>query len=580
MASNFSKSTLLDLLVNKGYLSNDQLSLLIKKAEEENVTLEDVIESQNIVSEDELVKMKSEILNIPYIDLSGENISQEVFKGFPQDVDLRYKFTPFKKEGNCIYVAMVDPEDVNALEALKFISLKNGLDWKIFITAYSGFKDVMGQYSNIITEVGQALDVLKKEKSEEEGAEKITAKEIERISQEAPISKVVSVILKHAVEGGASDIHIEPTEKDLRVRYRIDGILHISLILARKISPAVVARIKVLSNLKLDEQRKPQDGRFNAVIDKRTIDFRVSTFPITGGEKVVMRILDKSVGIKHLSDLGFSENDQKILEKATERPYGTILVTGPTGSGKSTTLYAILGILNEEGVNIVTLEDPVEYFLEGANQSQIHPEIGYTFATGLRSILRQDPDVIMVGEIRDGETAELAVHAALTGHIVLSTLHTNTATGAIPRLIDMGIEPFLVTSALSVIVAQRLVRRICDHCKEEIQIPEKIKEDIKKEILNMPEQIGKEYLNEKEIKLYKGTGCKYCGQKGTKGRIVIDEILIVTAELEKMTAQKPTESQILTEAKRQGMVTMKQDGILKALQGLVNLEEVLKSVED
>lgn len=579
MEGNSLKPIISNLLVDKGYISREQLVSLAKKAESEGELLEELILKQSIISEEDLAKLKGEALGISFVDLAGCNISQEAFKGFPQEADLRYKFLPFKREDDFVHVAMVDPEDVNALEALKFISLKNGLNWKVYITTYSGFKNAINQYNDIIAEVGQALEKLKKEKSEGEKGEKITAKEIERIAQEAPISKVVSVILKHAVEGEASDIHIEPAEKDLKVRYRVDGVLHTSLVLAKKIAPAVAARIKVLSSLKLDEQRQPQDGRFSSFIDGRKIDFRVSTFPVVAGEKVVMRILDKTMGMKRLSDLGFSENDQKMLEKATERPYGTILVTGPTGSGKSTTLYAVLEILNEEGVNIVTLEDPVEYFLEGANQSQIHPEIGYTFAAGLRSILRQDPDVIMVGEIRDGETAELAVHAALTGHVVLSTLHTNTAVGAIPRLIDMGIEPFLVASALSIVVAQRLVRKICEHCKEEIQVPEEIKDRLKKEILDIPGEAGKEFLN-KEIKLYRGAGCKYCGQKGTKGRMVVSEVLLVTPELEKIAAQKPTESQIEEEARRQRMITMKQDGIIKALQGLVSLEEVLKVAED
>ncbi|MFH0969188.1 MAG: GspE/PulE family protein [Patescibacteria group bacterium] len=578
--NSFSIKTIPGVLMEKGYISEEQMNLLKKRALDDGRAIEDLVLEERIVSEEDLIKIKAETLNIPYIDLSGEMIPPEVLGEFPLEVAIQYKFIPFRKEKNSVFVAMVDPEDVSSLEALKFIALRKGFDWKIFITSPANLQEALRQYSSLTSEVGQALETLKKEREKEFGKEgAITAKEIEKIAQEAPISKVVSVILKHAVEGRASDIHIEPMENELRVRYRVDGVMFTSLILAKKIAPAIVARIKVLSNLKLDEQRKPQDGRFHAEVSGRGIDFRVSTLPIAEGEKVVMRILDKTSGVKRLSDLGFSENGQKLLNEAINKPYGTVLITGPTGSGKSTTLYAMLGMLNEIGVNIITLEDPVEYRLEGINQSQIRPEIGYTFAAGLRSILRQDPDIIMVGEIRDGETAELAVHAALTGHIVLSTLHTNSAVGAIPRLIDMGIEPFLVTSALNVVISQRLVQKICEHCKQEISVPDAIKEKIKKELEMIPGDEAKLFIG-KEIKLYKGMGCKFCSKKGTKGRIAISEILMMTPELETLTAQHPSEDQIFKEAERQGMVTIKQDGIIKALKGLVTLEEVLKTVED
>lgn len=576
---NFSVKTIASIMVEKGYISEEQLGFLMKKSKEEGKALEEIILEDGIVSDEDMVKIRAEALNIPFADLSGEQIAPEILKEFPQEVALQYKFIPFKKEKNSIFVAMVDPEDVAALEALKFIALRKGLDWKIFITTPIILQEALRQYSSLTSEVGQALEILKKEKEKEIAKKAITAKEIEKIAQEAPISKVVSVILKHAVEGRASDIHIEPMENELRVRYRVDGVMFTSLVLAKKIAPAIAARIKVLSNLKLDEQRKPQDGRFHSDINGKGIDFRVSTLPISEGEKVVMRILDKTLGVKRLSDLGFSEKGQELLDEAINRPYGTVLITGPTGSGKSTTLYAMLGVLNEVGVNIITLEDPVEYKLEGVNQSQIRPEIGYTFAAGLRSILRQDPDIIMVGEIRDGETAELAVHAALTGHIVLSTLHTNSAVGAIPRLIDMGIEPFLVTSSLNVVIAQRLVQKICEHCKEEIQVPDSVKEKIEKELRETPGDEAKPFIG-KEIKLYKGAGCKFCSKKGTKGRVALSEVLVMTPELETLTAQKPSEDQILKEAIRQGMVTMKQDGFIKALKGFVTFDEVLKTVED
>jgi len=584
MNKSFATKTIPELLQENGYITAEQLSVLEKESREQNRSLEELVLEQGIISEEDLIKIKAKALDIPYVDLMGEQISVDILKEFPKKIAVQYNFIPFKKVDSCVYVAMADPEDTRALEALKFIALRKGIDWKIFLTSPTMLQEALRQYSSLTAEVGKALEILREEKEEEEIKEakdkKITAAEVERIAQEAPISKVVSVILKHAVEGRASDVHIEPVEKELRVRYRVDGILYTSLVLAKRIAPAVVARIKVLSNLKLDEQRKPQDGRFHVEINDRGIDLRVSTLPIADGEKVVIRILDKTVGIKKLGDLGFDPRSQKILEKSLQSPYGTILVTGPTGSGKSTTLYAMMHILNNEGVNIITLEDPVEYRMEGINQSQIRPTIGYTFASGLRSILRQDPDVIMVGEIRDGETAELATHAALTGHLVLSTLHTNNAIGAIPRLIDMGIEPFLLSSALNVIIAQRLAKKICEHCKEVVETPANVIESIKKELATISDPAIREQYMNLEIKLYRGKGCKYCSQKGTKGRVAISEVLVMTPNLAKITAGKPSDDDILQEALRQGMITMKQNGFIKAVQGIISLEEVLKLVTE
>jgi len=582
MNNSFASKTIPELLQENGYITAEQLVTLEKESKEHNRSLEDLILEQRIITEEGLIQLKAKALDIPYVDLMGEQISVDVLKEFPKKIAVQYNFIPFKKVDNCVYVAMADPEDTRALEALKFIALRKGIDWKIFLTSPTMLRDALHQYSSLTAEVGKALEILKEEKAKEEKEEakgkQITAAEVERIAQEAPISKVVSVILKHAVEGRASDVHIEPVEKELRVRYRVDGLLYTSLVLAKRIAPSVVARIKVLSNLKLDEQRKPQDGRFHVEINSKGIDLRVSTLPIADGEKVVIRILDKTAGIKKLSDLGFDSKSQKILKKSLQSPYGTILVTGPTGSGKSTTLYAMMNILNNEGVNIITLEDPVEYRMEGINQSQIRPKIGYTFASGLRSILRQDPDVIMVGEIRDGETAELATHAALTGHLVLSTLHTNSAVGAVPRLIDMGIEPFLLSSALNIIIAQRLAKRICEHCKEVVEAPANVIEDIKKELATIADDKLREQFSNVEIKLYKGKGCKHCSQKGTKGRVAINEVLVMTPNLAQITAEKPSDDDILKEAIQQGMITMKQNGFMKAVQGVISLEEILKLI--
>ncbi|TSA57616.1 hypothetical protein D4R42_01250 [bacterium] len=582
MNRSFITKTIPELLKENGFITAEQLSVLEKESIEQGRLIEDIVLEQGIITEEELLKLKAKVLDVPYVDLMGEQISVDILKEFPKKIAVQYNFIPFKKVDNCVYVAMADPEDTRALEALKFIALRKGIDWKIFLTSPAMLEEALHQYSSLTAEVGKALEILKEEKEqekiEESKGKQITAEEVERIAQEAPISKVVSVIMKHAVEGRASDVHIEPVEKELRVRYRVDGLLYTSLVLAKRIAPSVAARIKVLSNLKLDEQRIPQDGRFHMEIDGRGIDLRVSTLPIADGEKVVIRILDKTAGIKKLVDLGFDAKSQKILEKSLQSPYGTILVTGPTGSGKSTTLYAMMNILNSEGVNIITLEDPVEYRMEGINQSQIRPKIGYTFASGLRSILRQDPDVIMVGEIRDGETAELSTHAALTGHLVLSTLHTNSAVGAIPRLIDMGIEPFLLSSALNVIIAQRLAKRICEHCKEVVEAPENVIDNIKKEMALISDDTLREKFVNTEIKLYKGKGCKHCSQKGTKGRVAINEVLVMTPNLAQITSGKPSDDDVLKEATAQGMITMKQNGFMKAIQGIISLEEVLKLI--
>ncbi|MCK5490622.1 MAG: type II/IV secretion system protein, partial [Candidatus Pacebacteria bacterium] len=382
----------------------------------------------------------------------------------------------------------------------------------------------------------------------------------------------------------ASDIHIEPNEDDLRVRYRLDGILHNSLVLPKRISAAVVSRIKILASLKIDETRKPQDGRFRFDLSsggniEKSVDLRISTFPTVNGEKIVMRILDTSSDINDLESLGIWKRGLRIINENIEKPFGIMLVTGPTGSGKSTTLYAMLKTLNKEGVNIVTLEDPVEYFMKGINQSQIQTEIGYTFSSGLRSILRQDPDIIMVGEIRDKETAELATHAALTGHLVLSTLHTNNATGVIPRLIDMGIEPFLIASALNLVIGQRLVKKICHHCREEYTPSVAILNLLTKELADIPEDQKQDLNLSDGIKLFKGKGCTECKQTGTSGRMGVYEVLSMTPELEAIMSSKITDFEVSKEAKKQGMITMRQDGIMKAILGFTSIEEVLKATE-
>ncbi|MFH1656685.1 MAG: GspE/PulE family protein [Candidatus Nealsonbacteria bacterium] len=406
------------------------------------------------------------------------------------------------------------------------------------------------------------------------------AAEVERIAEEAPISKVVAVILRHAVDGNASDVHIEPGKEKVRVRFRLDGILHASLFLPLRISAAVIARIKILSVLKIDETRIPQDGRCSIKVGEKDVDFRISTFPTTLGEKVVIRILDSSKRKVDFASLGIIGRNLRVMEKALKKTYGMILATGPTGTGKTTTLYSVLGVLNREEVNVMTLEDPVEYFVEGVNQSQIKPEIDYTFATGLRHMVRQDPDIIMVGEIRDEETASLAIHATLTGHVVLSTLHTSNAIGVIPRLVDMGVQVFLLPPTLSVATAQRLVRKLCPHCKKKIKAPKEVEKVILKELEDFPLEAKKSIKSTSNFYIFQPVGCKRCDQTGYSGRIGIFEILEMTDELAKIILNNTPELAIKAEARRQGMTTMKQDGIIKMLDGVTSFEEILRVAQE
>jgi len=463
---------------------------------------------------------------------------------------------------------------------LEFLARRESFTYQVFLITLSNFERLLSRYRTLKKEVVKALEQLetemegKKEKSIQE-----KEAEIKRIVEEAPISKMVAVIIKHAVDGGASDIHIEPVRDKIRVRFRLDGVLHSSLFLPLKVLPAIVARIKILSDLKIDETRIPQDGRFTIRIEGRDVDFRVSTFPTALGEKVAIRILDSAKRETKLDKLGLWGYNLKKLENNLKKPYGMILITGPTGSGKTTTLYAILAILNKEEFNIMTLEDPVEYLIEGINQSQVKPEIGYTFANGLRHILRQDPDIVMVGEIRDQETAGLAVHAALTGHIVLSTLHTSNTLGIIPRLIDMGIKPFLIPPSLNLGIAQRLVRRLCNYCKKKIKAEGEARKIILGEINNLPVQVKKEIKEKDSFYIYKAVGCKRCNMTGYSGRIGIFEILEMTEQLAKIISGKPTDFQLQEEARRQGVISMRQDGILKVLKGVTSLEEVIKVTE-
>jgi len=572
---------LIQELIKRKIIDKRAGAQLKMEAKGSNRAIEEIILKEEILSEQTLFKLKSQLLKIPLKQVVPEKISPEVLELIPKESAQYYKMVPLKKEKNSFEVGMVYPEDSQAQEALKFLTRQSKLSYNSFLITLSDFKKCLERYRVPQQEMEKALERLESE-IKVEGKEEVAIEkeEFKRLVEEAPIIKMVSVILRQAVEGNASDIHIEPTQENLKVRYRLDGILHSSLFLPLKAHPAIVARIKILSSLKIDETRIPQDGRFSAKIGEKNIDFRVSTFPTILGEKVVLRILDPEKGLKSLEKLGLNKENFNKVKKSLGRPYGMILVTGPTGCGKTTTLYALLRILNTEGVNIVTLEDPVEYFIAGISQSQIKPEINYTFAKGLRQIFRQDPDIIMVGEIRDEETAELAVHAALTGHLVFSTLHTNNASDVIPRLIDMGIKPFLLSPSLAMALSQRLVRVLCPFCKRRVKASAKARKFILETIEQMPAFSRKKIKVPEPLYIFEAKGCKKCNFKGYSGRTGIFELIEMTDKLAEIIIRLPVKTKILEEARRQGMISMKEDGVLKVLEGITSIEEIMRAIEE
>jgi type IV pilus assembly protein PilB len=571
------KEKILEYFLSSGKITDAEASKF--KIEPTLPQLESDLIKTKKISDEDIAKAKADIFGLKYAIIGDQKIAHDVLNTFPKDLSENYKMVIFNKDNNNIKVALVDPLNLKAREAAEFIARGKDLKIDYFVCSENGFKKTVQQYGSLKSEVGEALKVAEG-RFTEEGEDK-SGEKMENVIKSAPISKMVSVILKHAVESRASDVHIEPTTGESRVRYRIDGKLHISLVLPKYIHAAIISRIKVMSNLKIDETRVPQDGRIRLNISGKNVDFRVSTLPLYSQEKVVMRILDTSGGVSSWEELGFEGKNLDLMHENIDKPHGLFLVTGPTGSGKSTTLYAALQMLNKEHVNIVTLEDPVEYYLNGINQSQVRPEVKFTFASGLRSILRQDPDIIMVGEIRDAETAELAIHASLTGHFVLSTLHTNDAFGAIPRLTDMKIEPFLLASTLNVVIAQRLVRTICSECKEEIKMPESMSAQVKEIYKSISEKsLPKELREFDKIKIYKGKGCSRCEKTGYKGRMAIVEVLNVNDEIKNIVYTGENVDKVKDVFKKEGMLTLKQDGLIKALEGRTTVEEILTVTKD
>ncbi len=570
---------LLQELFAEGVLSEKMAKELQEEAEKFGKTEEDIILEKKIVSEDVLFQLKSKIFGIPLKNIKAEEVPPDVLELMPEEAAINYKMMPLSKSENFVQVGMVYPENISAQNALRFLANQENFTYQVYLITPSDLLSLLKQRRSISIETKKALEELNKEKGQIiEVLSKKTPNEA--ISEDAPIIKMVLVILRHALEGDASDIHIEPSREKLNVRFRLNGVLHPSLFLPLKVHPAIVARIKILSGLKIDESRVPQDGRFSVKINNADVDFRVSTFPTLYGEKVEIRVLDPSTGNRSFEELGLEGRNLEVVKEAVKKPYGMILFTGPTGSGKTTTQYAILRTLNKDSANVVTIEDPIEYAISGINQSQIKPEIGYTFANGLRQILRQDPNVIMIGEIRDDETADLVINAALTGHIVLSTLHTNSSVGVVPRLMDMGIKPFLIPSTLRLVISQRLVRVLCPKCKIKTRPTEKMRSYIAERIKNMPPAVKADIKTQDQFYIYEPKGCESCNFSGYSGRAGLFEVLKMTDELAELIQKNPMEQLIFKAAQKQGMLTMEQEGILKVLRGQTTIEEVARTARE
>lgn len=572
--------TFIESLVQHRLVAQDQVGDILRVAQEKyEGNLEESLIAHG-VPENTLLAEKSAFYNLPTHSVDPKSVRGDILKYIPQDSAVHYHFVPIGMENGALLVGITDPENTQAGDALQFITDSHGgIPFKLYVISERIFKTILANYggmtgvvdnalSELDTEIAKAADMVIDDP--QNAQDKLKPGEEEKIVEEAPIIKIVAVILNNAVEGNASDIHIENTGDKVKVRFRVDGVLHTSLVLPLSVYAGVVARIKILSKLRLDEKRKPQDGGFSATIGGRKIDFRVSTLPSYYGEKVVLRILDTEHGVKSLDSIGLSAEHMAMIKEALAKPYGLILVTGPTGSGKSTTLYSILNELDREKSNIVSLEDPVEYHIPDVNQSQVMPEIGYTFASGLRSILRQDPDIIMVGEIRDAETAQLAIQAALTGHIVLSTLHTNNAIGVVPRLIDMGIDPYLIAPTLTLCIAQRLVRTTCESSRHEAPNQEALKEMATKQFADLPDQFKAKLPAGVFTEAIPSAECP----SGTRGRMAVFEMYQNDKELQNLILKKPDEGAVYKFVRERGFLTMRENAILKCIEGTIPFQEI------
>lgn len=569
---------LLQILVKNGVLDETEGEEIREQSKDSGNSIQEILQTREITDE-QILKAKSAEFDVPAFNLENESIDSDALNMIPQDAIDHYKILPLGINDGVLEVGFVDPGDITARDAVQFIASKHDMPFRMKAITESHFQQVKEGGGSLSGEVKQAISALETELTKEEEAiseemKKMNDKEdVGDIVEDAPVTKIVATILRYAAEGEASDVHIEPLDKKVRVRFRVDGELHTSLVLPKGVISAVVARIKILSRMKLDEKRKPQDGRFSAHINERKIDFRVSTFPVYYGEKVVMRILDPEKGVIGLDQIGLTEDNQKLIEHAIGRPYGMVLISGPTGSGKTTTLYSMLKQVDTSTKNVLSLEDPVEYNLDGINQSQVRPEIGYTFADGLRTTLRQDPDVIMVGEIRDEETARLAVRAALTGHLVFSTIHTNNAIGVIPRLIDMGIDPYLIAPTLILAISQRLARTLCPGAGKEMPVKGSIEKLIEKELEDLPEETRAKFDVPENV--YEPQGTDDC-PTGLSGRTAVFEVLDVNERIEEVILDGADETDIKAAALANGMISMRQDALMKSFEGKIPFEEVSK----
>src|SRR3989339_535436 len=555
----------------------EDLKASAEKAKKLGKELEEVLVTDNIIDENQLYEKAGEEFKVEFVALKGREIKKEVLNLIPGPVAGTHQVVAFEKDKDILKLAMTDPTDIQTIE---FLHRKTGLEPKIYITSPSDLKDALRRYH---AELEDDLRVI-----QDVAGTDTNTKELKKAAEELPIINIVNSVLEHAVYEGASDIHIEPGEKEVSVRYRIDVILKPVMTLPKAIQNGVTARIKILSNLKLDEHMVPQDGRFKIQVQDDKLAFRVSILPVYDGEKIVMRLLHEGTKPVSLDQLGFLDSACAIVEASIKKPHGMILVTGPTGSGKTTTLYSILGILNQPGVNISTVEDPIEYRMQGVNQSQINPKVGFTFASGLRALLRQDPNIIMVGEIRDQEPAEIAIHAAMTGHLVLTTIHTNDAATTMPRLSEMGVPAFLISTTVNIIIAQRLVRKICPNCIQSFNLSADNVRELEKQ-MNM-ENILKTMEKEKSILdakkglgsllFYRGKGCKRCNNTGYKGRIGIYEVMENNADIASLILKGASAREINTQAIKGGMITMVEDGFIKAKNGITTIEEIMRVTKE
>jgi type IV pilus assembly protein PilB len=571
-----------EVLVRLKLLDKDQLDRVKIESVRTGTDLDETILNQKLLSNEDIVKAKAIAADVSYVDLTAIKVDQNILKNLSKEMAKKYKAVPFGFSGNMLNVAMLNPNNIQVIE---FIERRSSFRVNPYMASEESIDKVIDQYQDLGAEVTEALKDVETTKLEIKTSKEALAE----ITEDAPVTRAVNTILEYAAKAKASDIHIEPWENALKVRFRIDGILQETMSLPVHIQSALISRIKILSDLKIDEHRIPQDGRFDVNVDDHEIDIRVAVSPTVHGEKVVMRLLDKSAGAITLENLGFRGHSFRLIAQGIKKPHGMVLSTGPTGSGKTTTLYAILEKLNNPGVNIITLEDPVEYQTKGVNQIQVNTAVGLTFASGLRSILRQDPDIIMVGEIRDAETADLAVQSALTGHTVLSTIHTNSASGVLPRLLDMNIEPFLIASTVTTAIGQRLVRKLCDKCKKPYQATPALVDAITKTIGSLLPKNEKEMKElgyqvplhgTKDFTLYQAKGCADCNNTGYSGRIGVYEVFNISPQMEKLVINHATTLDVQNQAISEGMITMRQDGFLKALEGITTIEEVIAKISE